>query len=73
METSSFSLSLFSEGEVCVAGVGWTELTSASVSARTAASLFRGILAGKMVLDARCRTGCPIPASYFEVAVQGVW
>lgn len=47
METSSFSLSLFSEGEVCVAGVGWTELTSASVSARTVASLFRGILAGR--------------------------
>lgn len=46
-EMSSFSLSLFSEGEVCVAGVGWTELTSASVSARTVASLFRGILAGR--------------------------
>lgn len=44
METDSLSLSLLSaEGEPC--GLGKMELASASVSGRTEASLFRGMLA----------------------------
>lgn len=47
------SLSLLSEGEAC-GFAARTELTSASVSARTVASLFLGILA---VLRVRCAAG----------------